>query len=257
MFKSHDELVNAIKDFKFDNMFSDQNLKGIKLCLFGFTNFTRFIIDKIGPEKVYCISDNDYTKWGGVMEYKGVKILSPSDIMEIPEIRVFITKKKFAKIYAFEVSASNFKQLQDYVGSLDENTRSRISLYDCGLGEMPAVMNYTDVMNGTAIDGTGELSANIERMDDVLRGERVTFIKMDIEGGEMAALRGCANIITQQRPKLAICCYHQFRGLDWTGSSDLFDIPAYIKSLVPEYKILIRHHGVSNNLYETVCYAIP
>jgi uncharacterized protein with FMN-binding domain len=79
---------------------------------------------------------------------------------------------------------------------------------------------------------------------------------MDIEGAEMRALKGAERIIRSQHPKLAISCYHRFRDGVYTGSADLFDVPAYIKSLVPEYNIFIRHHGGDRNCYETVCYAI-
>jgi len=46
--------------------------------------------------------------------------------------------------------------------------------------------------------------------------------------------------------KLAICIYHDFR--------HLWEIPLYIKELVPEYKIYLRHH--TDLAYETVCYAM-
>ena len=69
---------------------------------------------------------------------------------------------------------------------------------------------------------------------------------MDIEGFEIKALTGASNLITKNKPKLAICIYHKFE--------DLWEIPFYIKRLNAEYKIYIRHH--SFNLYETVCYAI-
>jgi hypothetical protein len=89
-----------------------------------------------------------------------------------------------------------------------------------------------------------------------MRNKRVSFITMDIEGAEMKALKGAEEIILAQKPKLAISCYHQVRGDTYTGCSDLFDVPAYIKSLVPEYNILIRHHGDDGAGNETVCYAL-
>jgi hypothetical protein len=68
---------------------------------------------------------------------------------------------------------------------------------------------------------------------------------MDIEGSEMNALRGAENIIIQHRPKLAICVYHK--------PADLWEIPLYLKELVSDYKLHLRHH--SDFLNETVCYA--
>lgn len=70
---------------------------------------------------------------------------------------------------------------------------------------------------------------------------------MDIEGAELAALQGGAETIKRYKPKLAISIYHK--------PEDIIEIPIYIKSLVPEYKLYIRHY---TNMYaETILYAIP
>lgn len=89
-------------------------------------------------------------------------------------------------------------------------------------------------------------SIQIKKLDDFLPNEQITFLKMDIEGAEINALIGAQELIKTQKPKLAICTYHL--------PEHFFDIPFYIKSLVPEYKIYIRHH--TNTMFETVCYAI-
>lgn len=69
---------------------------------------------------------------------------------------------------------------------------------------------------------------------------------MDIEGSELEALKGSREIIKRCRPKLEICVYHK--------KEDLVEIPAFIKELVPEYKLYVRHY--SNNAGETVLYAV-
>ncbi len=61
----------------------------------------------------------------------------------------------------------------------------------------------------------------------------------------MAALKGAEKIIKRDRPKLAVCIYH--------NPEDIFEIPFLIKKLVPEYKLYIRHH--SDTYAETVVYA--
>ena len=75
----------------------------------------------------------------------------------------------------------------------------------------------------------------------------VTYIKMDVEGAELDALHGAKETILRNHPKLAICFYHYQR--------DFVEIQKWIHSLVPEYKLYIRHHSFSVN--ETVLYAIP
>ena len=130
------------------------------------------------------------------------------------------------------------------------------SLHNIGIGDYNGTINYCglDVSSSMNMETS---TAQIARLDDFLKSKPVTFIKMDIEGAEMAALHGAAEIITRLRPKLAISCYHQHRNGVFMGNSDLFDVPSYVKSLVPEYQILIRHHKLGWDFYETVCYAIP
>lgn len=82
-------------------------------------------------------------------------------------------------------------------------------------------------------------------LDEVVKDEKVTFIKMDIEGSELNALKGASNTIGYNKPRLAICIYHK--------PEDVLEIPLYILGLVPEYKFYIRHY--CSNMWETVLYA--
>lgn len=77
--------------------------------------------------------------------------------------------------------------------------------------------------------------------------DRVTMIKMDIEGSELEALKGAMETILRDKPKLAISIYHKME--------DMWEIPLYIKELVPEYRFYIRHHN-SGGFAESVLYAV-
>ena len=117
--------------------------------------------------------------------------------------------------------------------------------HNCGVGERNELICYDDVVSASAIAASGT-RGEIVRMDDHLRDEPVSFIKMDIEGAEMSALRGAEQLIRRDHPDLAVCVYHSI--------SDLFEIPLYIHSLVPEYRLYLRHH--TPVFCETVCYAV-
>lgn len=96
---------------------------------------------------------------------------------------------------------------------------------------------------------SGEKSANdsieIIALDDFLQGERVTFMKMDIEGAELDALKGAKRLIREQKPRLAISVYHK--------DEDIIEIPRLLIELRPDYKLDIRHYSLLLN--ETVLYA--
>ena len=89
-------------------------------------------------------------------------------------------------------------------------------------------------------------TTKVVKLDDILDGEKATFIKMDIEGAELNALKGAAYTIQKYRPKLAICVYHK--------PEDIWEIPAYILSLIVDYRLFVRHYGFLSS--ETVLYAI-
>ena len=74
---------------------------------------------------------------------------------------------------------------------------------------------------------------------------RIDFIKMDIEGSELSALRGAESTIRRCRPKLAISLYHR--------SEDFFAIPSWIDSLGLGYRFFIEHYSIHHE--ETVLFS--
>lgn len=98
---------------------------------------------------------------------------------------------------------------------------------------------------GSKVVEDGQIKICANSIDNVHAQDKVTFIKMDIEGSEKKALQGAESVIKKNRPKLAICIYH--------NPEDLYEIPFLIKEMVPEYKLYIRHH--SDTYAETVVYA--
>ena len=113
--------------------------------------------------------------------------------------------------------------------------------------------NDTLSFNNTAdacshISDAGDVSIDVSPIDEIIpTNEKVTFIKMDIEGAELEALKGASNTIMRCKPKLAICIYHK--------PEDMYRIPEYIKELNDNYRFYIRHHA--NTPSETVLYALP
>lgn len=87
------------------------------------------------------------------------------------------------------------------------------------------------------------------KIDDLVNSgdlEKVDFIKMDIEGAEMEALKGAENVLRTFRPKLAITVYHDFR--------DFWVIPQYLDSLGLGYRFYLRHFKI--HAEETVMFAV-
>jgi len=100
-------------------------------------------------------------------------------------------------------------------------------------------------MNHGSNVSKGDTYIDTVSIDERFISEKVSFIKMDIEGAETEAIRGAMNIIKRDKPKLAISIYHK--------KEDIYEIPLLINEICPEYKFYLRHF--SSHLCETVLLA--
>lgn len=129
-----------------------------------------------------------------------------------------------------------------------------VTVYPYGLWDKSAKVTFDNSYPGKS--GIIELPAHEEdfdyiktaRIDDIIKEERsgATFIKMNVEGAELNALKGAKHVIEDFHPKLAICVYHILE--------DIWEVPSYILSLNGDYRMHIRHYSLFE--FETVLYAV-
>lgn len=161
-------------------------------------------------------------------------------------IKIFVKKTfhngGYNKIYAFEPDELNYLELKKLVKLIPN-----IFCFNKGVWSERKSLKFSSGQGvSSTINDYGETIIEVDSIDNVLKGKKVTFIKMDIEGAELQALEGAKNSIRKYQPKLAICVYHNI--------DDLLEIPNYVKSLNPEYKLYLRAH--KNCTDELVMYAI-
>lgn len=85
-------------------------------------------------------------------------------------------------------------------GSLDgENS---FEVINKGLWNKKETLYFTSKDGSSRISTLGDCKIETESLDDVLQEEKVTFIKMDIEGAEYNALIGAENSIKNGRQNL-------------------------------------------------------
>lgn len=97
------------------------------------------------------------------------------------------------------------------------------------------------------IEDSGNVIIQVDSIDHIVRNDKVGFLKMDIEGAELNALKGAAGTIVRDRPILAVCVYHK--------REDLLEIPEYIHSLYDGYRFYIRAYGGPYSI-ELVLFAV-
>ncbi len=149
------------------------------------------------------------------------------------------------KVYAFEPDPESYRRCLKNK-QLFEN--EIIELVPYATWSEKTKLFFDGLSDGASrIDNNGSVCIQAMPIDEVVdKKDRITFIKMDVEGAELESLKGAKETIQRCKPKLAICIYHKLE--------DMTEIPLYIKSLVPEYKLYVRHH--SNSSAETVLYAV-
>ena len=151
-------------------------------------------------------------------------------------------KGKVKHVYSFEFDPDNAVRCEENLKPYAD----KITLVKKGTWDKDEVLHVNPSgTSGSTIRSEGSTAVYLTSIDNVVKDEHVTFIKMDIEGAELKSLMGARNAIIKNHPRLAICVYHK--------DSDLYEIPGYILSLVPEYKFYLRHY--SSCPYETVLYA--
>lgn len=95
-----------------------------------------------------------------------------------------------------------------------------------------------------AEDCSETLKLKIKAIDNLdLDVKGTLYVKMDVEGSELAALKGAVKTIKNHHPFLAICLYHR--------KNDIVDIPLFINGLGLKYKYFLRGG------YHTILWAIP
>lgn len=152
----------------------------------------------------------------------------------------------FRGLMCFEPDLENFIKLGQYLNSNHSNISATI--LPAGISNENTVIKFqADGTEGSKISESGSISIPCFALQDVVVGVKPDYIKMDIEGAEIEALKGMEKIIIKYHPCLAISVYHK--------PKDLWQIPLYLKELYAGYKIYLKMHY--ENCFETVCYAIP
>jgi FkbM family methyltransferase len=151
--------------------------------------------------------------------------------------------QNYSRITAFEPDAANFRTAEAA----------------CFVCESANVFPFaiSDHQHRAEFHATGDYSAHLEAngnesvlclsLDKLENLYTPTYIKMDIEGSEPAALWGARRILKEHKPVLAICAYHE--------SEHFWSIPLLVHALQPEYRLFFRRYAEGS--FEIVWYAVP
>jgi FkbM family methyltransferase len=240
-----------IDDVTYDPHFLHVVLKKFDLNAIGFD--VKLFLSAPGVVSDFIIEQYKYNKQGKTIEVKpGDVVLDVGGCWGDTALYFASKAGPAGKVYSFEFIPDNIKLFNTNI-SFNHALEKRVELV-----KHPATnVSGTDIYfkdNGpgskvqtTPFEGqTGSCKTiSIDDFVDQYKVSKVDFIKMDIEGSEMAALQGAERTIRKHKPKLAIATYHSI--------SDFVNIPLWILDLDLGYRIYIDHFTIHSE--ETICFA--
>lgn len=145
---------------------------------------------------------------------------------------------------AFEPDDENYCKL---IGNISEQrVAAEQYFFPCGVWNESAKLKFAGGdTSSSRISDAGTSFIQCVSLDDSILDFKPTFVKMDIEGAELNALKGARKLIEKNHPDLAISVYHSLEH-SW-------EIPLYIHSLNCGYRFYMMNHDVFG--METILYA--
>jgi len=136
---------------------------------------------------------------------------------------------KYESITALEPDRRTYKKLCDYLEKVPNSAAYQKAVYS----EIKTLLFSSKAGRQSTISAKGE-EIEATTVDELCKNKKVTYIKMDVEGAEYAALEGAKATLETQEPKLNVALYHRSR--------DIFELPLKIAAINPEYKFYLRRH---------------
>ena len=161
------------------------------------------------------------------------------------------------RIYSFEINPENIKNLHKTIelNNLTQVTVVEKALYD---SETEMELNLSPMISAASLDKLPgipyeEKTVKIPAitLDKFVRENNlhVGLIKTDLEGAELAFLKGAKQTIEEQKPVLLLSVYHK--------PSDFFELKPLLENWVPDYEFAVFKPVDNSILLETMIIAQP
>lgn len=146
-------------------------------------------------------------------------------------------KERIQSYSAFEPELENYQALTSAANSIKSAySQANINCFPMGVGNTNEVLRFSSGDGAAShISDEGETEIFIVKLDDTHANSMVNLIKIDVEGADLDVISGAAELIKQQRPNIAVSCYHQ--------PGHIWQIPQLIKTINPDYQLFLRQHG--------------
>lgn len=148
------------------------------------------------------------------------------------------SQNSYKKIYCYEITKELLEEFRIKSENL-KNIEYRNSAALDKNGYIYLERNFVS-LSANQTTNSGQEKVKAVKLDDDIK-EKITLVKMDIEGDEDKALKGMKKHIVKDMPKLLISVYHK--------NEHYISLARLIDKYNPSYKFYLRNYG--GNLYPT------
>jgi len=224
-FNKHKAEIIAVRD-----MLEDKESKNIyeNVILYKLTGKIDYLFDaESDKEESYSLlGAKDFKSYADLGAYNGDTV--QEILAHSPDIKT---------IYALEPDARTFKKLNAFC--FEYNGSAKLIPINAAAWSSNCTLTFGNEGNrNSGIFAPTKTAKRVDiaarSLDSVLGGERVDYIKYDVEGAEREALLGSADTIRHHSPALLVSAYHK--------SEDIFTLPLLVKELKADYKLYYRRY---------------
>jgi FkbM family methyltransferase len=165
---------------------------------------------------------------------------------KVTENFIKLIDSNFNIIWMIEPDSENLSKLTCLLDSLDQRSRRKVSIFSNVIGrQKESSYFYEGLGYASQLSELGKTKVNVTTIDDMNLSP--TFIKLHLEGGELAALKGSKRTMTTYRPIIAITSYHNDEGI--------WKLPKWLMDNLNNYQFYMRLHSWCGT--GAVVYGIP
>ena len=153
---------------------------------------------------------------------------------------------QFKAVFVIEPDEVNLKTLRQNLMSLPSGIIDRIHVLQTAVGDHAGEgIFFSGLGYASQISKIGQHKITVKPIDEI--DVEPSFIKLHLEGAELAALKGATKTILSHRPIIVATSYHNDLGL--------WELPLWIMQLTAGYRFYMRLHSWCGT--GSVIYCLP
>lgn len=151
------------------------------------------------------------------------------------------TNNIYSSIICIEPDKRNYSELSHKIDSIKKDD---VYAINAAIGDKSGTIRFDGEKSESChvSDDVGE-EIRMLALDDLIVDNEVSLLKISTNGFDLKALKGAEKIIIENKPQIAT----------YSSGNQMWTIPMYLWSIVPEYDIYMRHYGVGRQAL--ICYA--